>query len=31
MLDVITKINQDEETNSLMEDVEAASSEEGNN
>jgi hypothetical protein len=31
MLDVITKINQDEETNSLMEDVEVADNEENQN
>jgi hypothetical protein len=31
MLDVITEINQDEETNSFMEDVEAADNEENQN
>jgi hypothetical protein len=31
MLDVVTEINQNEETNSLMEDVEAADTEGGQN
>jgi hypothetical protein len=31
MLDVVTEINQDEETNSLMEDVEVANNEENQN